>query len=165
MQQICLQACFKLGIDQETAPLKELNVPQDTARLILEQASTTTNFSSLLDGLHSGPKQRGTTRNQFEMIDGSKGDVYRCILLSLLQDPPQLSFTYDDIYQRTRAVCCKDAPAGSSVAQALSQFPEICETIQPGIPVVDWGEDVLDVVDPYFLFYVRWSNRVASLAK
>jgi len=33
--------------------------------------------------------------------------------------------------------------------------------------VVDWDESkpVLDIPDPYFLFYLRWSNRLTSEQK
>jgi hypothetical protein len=165
MQQICLQAAFYLGIDGACGYERQFHIgPQDCAT-IFERASTTTDFSSLLDSLHSGPKQRGTERSQFSFIDGSVGDVYRCILLALRQNPPQLSFTYDDIYQRTRMVCTDTAPAGSSVTQALGQLDQITRTIQPTAPVVEWSEDVLDIVDPYFLYYLRCSSRLNVLQR
>ena len=164
MQQICLQACMRLGIDEQT---ERRSVPISHADLkkIFEQASTTTDFSSLLEGLHEGPKQRGSTRNQFGFTDGTVGDVYRCILLALRESPPRLSFPYSEIYDRTRSVCAKDAPPGSSVASALEQLPEIATDLEPNVQIIEWGDDVLDIVDPYFLYYLRCSPRMASLAK
>jgi len=37
----------------------------------------------------------------------------------------------------------------------------------PNQRVIEWDDDenVLDVVDPYFLFYLRWSERLASLGE
>jgi hypothetical protein len=51
------------------------------------------------------------------------------------------------------------------VAQALTQINEIADTIQPLSPVVEWSEDILDIADPYFLYYLRCSTRLNDLGK
>lgn len=165
MQQICLQACLRLGIDERSEHVRELLVGEGDLVKIFEQASTTTDFSSLLEGLHEGPKQRGSPRNQFAFRDGTHGDVYRCILLALRESPSRLSFPYAEIYERTRNVCSNDAPAGSSVASALEQMPEIALELEPHAPIIEWSDDVFDIVDPYFLYYLRCSPRISSLGK
>ena len=165
MQQICLQACMRLGIDEKVDVPRKIPVSENDLMRVFEQASTTTDFSSLLEGLHEGPKQRGSTRNQFGFTDGTSGDVYRCILLALRESPPRLSFPYAEIYDRTRKVCSSEAPAGSSVASALEQMPEIATDLEPNAQIIEWSDDVLDIVDPYFLYYLRCSPRIASLAK
>ncbi|MBO9511674.1 hypothetical protein [Erythrobacter sp. A6_0] len=164
MQQICLQACLKLDVHDTYCRPQAITLTGSDLPNILEQASTTTDFSSLLEALHNGPKQRGTTRTQFNFTDGSSGDVYRCILLAIASDPPRLSFPYDDIYSRTREVCVDDAPAGSSVASALEQLPGLAANIETN-PVLEWDEDVLDIVDPYFLYYLRCSSRMRYLQR
>ena len=165
MQQICLQACMRLEVDEKSKRVRDLPVSEDTLVKIFEQASTTTDFSSLLEGLHEGPKQRGSARNQFEFKDRTRGDVYRCILLALRESPARLSFPYAEIYDRTRNVCSNDAPAGSSVASALEQMRDIAKDLERNSQVIEWSDDVLDIVDPYFLYYLRCSPRIASLAK
>ena len=40
-------------------------------------------------------------RKVFSFVDGSKGDVYRCVLLAMKADPPRLSFPYDDMVKRS----------------------------------------------------------------
>jgi hypothetical protein len=36
----------------------------------------------------------------------------------------------------------------------------------PAQRVIEWDEgySLLDIIDPYFLFYIRWSGKLASLA-
>jgi len=165
MQQICLQACMKLGIDQKNTNNTSVSLSEADLIKIFEQASTTTDFSSLVEGLHEGPKQRGSARNQFAFTDGSHGDVYRCILLALRASPPRLSFPYAEIYERTRSVCKESAPAGSSVASALEQMPSIAQDLEPNAQVIEWNDDVFDIVDPYFLYYLRCSPKLFSLEK
>jgi hypothetical protein len=165
MQQICLQMCFYLQIEEPFGHPREFHVDESDLRKIFAQAATTAEFSSLVDALHAGPKHRGTPRSEYALADLSRGDVYRCILLALLQDPPRLSFTYDDIYQRTRQVCVGASPSGSSVAQALTQIHDIAAAIQPETPVIEWSDDFLDIADPYFLYYIRHSPRLDTLQK
>lgn len=166
MQQICLQTCLRIGIDEVESPTRKIPLSSSELKRAFEQASTTTDFSSLLEALHNGPKQRGTNRNQFAFSDGSKGDVYRCILLGLRENPPRLSFAYDDIYNRAKSVCVGgDAPPGSSVASSLEQLHTIAAEIEPNVAILEWSDDVLDIVDPYFLYYLRCSPRLAALEK
>jgi len=65
--------------------------------------------------------------------------------------------------KRTRAVSEDDSPVGSSVAQALMQMDRLAATIQEA-SVIEWDEDVLDIVEPYFLFFLRCSSYLQKLA-
>jgi hypothetical protein len=165
MQAICLQTCFHLDVESPRDPEIAPTLEQINIRRVLEHTAATTDFSTLLDALHAGPKLRGQDRNQFQFTDGSVGDVYRCVLLALAADPPRLSFRYDEIYKRTRDVCRDSAPGGSSVKEALAQMGTIASTVQAFSPVVEWSDDVLDIADPYFLFYLRASSRLAKIQR
>ena len=41
----------------------------------------------------------------------------------------------------------------------------ISEDIQPLSKTLEWSEDVLNIADPYFLYYLRCSNRLAKLQR
>ena len=162
MQSMCLQACYQLAVERTCIPSRTFDVPRDKFRKILEHTSSTTDFSSALDAMHPGPKLRGQERKQFTFVDGSTGDVYRCIFLAMAKEPPALSLRYDEILDRVRQVCIGDAPVGSSVIQALSQICEIAETTS-GQRFIEWDENVLDISDPYFLYYLRCSTQLSRL--
>ena len=102
----------------------------------------------MLRDLHIGAKTRGTDRKEHDLIDGTRGDVYRAILLA-----------------RVRQVCTDDAPSGSSVNAALGQMDTIAELLQPGVSPLSWDEPTLDIVDPYFLFFIRCSDKLAQIAR
>jgi hypothetical protein len=164
MQAICLNFCFDMDI-METQPKHErYDIDDRTLRTILQRTSTITDFSTMLTTLHAGPKLRGTERKVFTFTDETHGDVYRCVLLAMRSDPAKLSLPYDEMLRRTKDVCKKDSPTGSSVAESLSQMAKLAKTIQEA-PVIDWDEDVLDIVEPYFLFFLRWAPNIAALAK
>ncbi len=165
MQTICLNLCFETK-KLETLPQKEkVEVNDFTLGQVFERTSTFMDFVSLVEALHAGPKQRGLERKQFDFVDNSKGDVYRAVLLAITSAPPKLAFNYDDMLRRVRAVCRGDSPVGSSISQALVQMHTIADTIQPSAKVIEWDENVLDIVDPYFLFFLRSSPTLRDLAR
>jgi hypothetical protein len=155
---------LKKGINQTQKVHERTEISNDILRQIFERTSATTDYSTMLNGLHAGPKQRGTERNRFNFSDGTRGDVYRCVLLAIKADPSSLSLPYEDIMRRVRQVCVDESPVGSSVVESLSQMSKLAKTIQ-NAPVIEWDEDVLEIVEPYFLFFLRCSPHLAYLAK
>lgn len=164
MQAICLNFCFENGIYEALPDQKRIEMDFVAIQRVLERTSTITDFSSMLAVLHSGPKQRGLQRKEFIFNDGTRGDVYRCVLLALKADPSRLSFPYEEMLKRTQDVCSEDSPTGSSVAQALVQMADLAGTVQLA-PVIEWDENVLDIVEPYFLFFLRCSDNLKILAR
>jgi hypothetical protein len=157
MQAICLNLCFELGIRDTRTAYERVPVDETAIARALERTSTQTDFSSMTSVLQAGPRQRGMERKEFVFKDGSKGDVYRCLLLAMKADPPRLSFSYSEMLARTSSVCVGDSPVGSSVSTSLRQMDYLAKTVQEA-PVIEWDEDVLDIVEPYFLFFLRSST-------
>jgi hypothetical protein len=96
MQRICLDACLVMGVREAPTKMVYWRPTPEQVKAIYEQASTTTDFRSLVDVLDAGPKLRGAERKEYSFRDGSKGDVYRCILRAMAMDPPILSFDYEE---------------------------------------------------------------------
>jgi hypothetical protein len=164
MQTMCLNLCFRQGVMDTLPEVTTFVVEQHLLSEVLEYTSNFMDFVSLIEALHSGPKQRGNDRKEFQFIDGSKGDVYRAILMAVAGNPPRLSINYDEMLRRVRgAISTGEGPTGSSVAQALTQMDVIASRIQPSAKVVEWDENVLDIVDPYFLFFLRSAPIMRNL--
>jgi hypothetical protein len=66
--------------------------------------------------------------------------------------------------KRATALCDGESPVGSSVSESLVQMAKLSKTVQEA-PVIEWDEDVLDIVEPYFLFFLRCSPHLSELAK
>ena len=162
MQLLCRNLCQEVQIRERQKERAKIDIDGKKLYQILERASQFANFSSILRAMHSGPKIRGSERKQFEFIDKSKGDVYRAILLAIRMDPRALTFKYDDILERVRSVCNGESPTGSSITSSLSQMEEIAAA-SSGDTIIDWDEDVLTIVEPYFLFYLRCSSKIEQL--
>lgn len=70
----------------------------------------------------------------------------------------------DEINKRIDKVCEKDGktPVGSSVSGSCLYMARLARDHLPTQRVIDWDEEkgVLDIPDPYLLFYLRWSGHV-----
>lgn len=164
MQAICLQACVRMRVDADSGEAnRRVAVHQDDMQAILQRTTSRANFRSLLEALHAGPRQRGTERKEFQLSDQSVGDVYRTILLALREGEGALSLTYDRLLERVRAVCSGEYPVGSSIQTSLEHMSKIAADERYRPAVLEWNEDKLDIVDPYFLFYLRHGSGLANL--
>ena len=163
MQTICLSLCEELRIHEKLPIQKRVEITDDQIANTLLKTSRYTDFSKMLSSLHAGPRTRGTERKLHKLTDGTQGDVYRAVLLAIKQEPVSLTFTYDDIIARIRKTCSDDIPAGSSVTSCLEQMNTISEQLQPSATVLAWDGDNLDIVDPYFAFFLRCSEKLKKL--
>lgn len=162
MQAICLSGCFELNV-RETYDLPANITPDDDAfERVLKRTATMTSYASLLDILRRGPKERGQDRSTYELKTGAKGDVYECILRAVKSDPPKLALPYPELKDRIEALCVGDAPRGVAIANSVALMARLAITQMPRERAIDWDEEreVLDIVDPYFLFYLRWSEKL-----
>lgn len=169
MQAICLQACRLLNLREESPKLIKLVVPATVARTIFEVTSLQSDYSSLVGRMHQGPKIRGVERKTFKLHDGSMGDVYRCVLLAIAEDPPRMGLPYQELMARIERVCTADSPVGSSVKEACKQIRDFALAMYPNQRIIDFDDeaatDTLSIVDPYFLFYLRSSTKLEALGK
>ena len=146
--------------------IARLEVTEEDFAKIFERTSAMSDFSSVVDGLHSGPKERGQERKQFRFTDGSVGDVYRAVLLAISAAPPQLTFSYDNLLDRVQSITVDEKPVGSSISQALSQMDSpLSKNLSPRVPLLEWDENILNILEPYFLFFLRSSAKLNSLGK
>lgn len=163
MQTLCLNLCFETDARERVEAKREVDIPTDTMENVLVRSSMFADYSTLVENLHAGPKERGTERKSFQFSDESRGDVYRSVLLALSRDPVAQSFRYDEVLSRVREVCIGETPVGSSIAASLQQMQKIAKKIAPESDILEWDEDVLNIVEPYFLFYIRCSDKLLSL--
>ena len=163
MQSLCLNLCLHKNIRNREALEKRTDISDEDMRAALERTTLQTDYSRAVEKFHTGARERGTQRKEFSFSDGSKGDVYRAILLSINCNPPRLSFDYDEIMERIKNVCIGDSPAGSSVQLALKQIDSIAKDVGQGNPILEWDDDRLEVTNPYFMFYLRSSPKLEQI--
>lgn len=163
MQALCLYTCFVL----ETTTRFDTRVVRGASSANHVKAckltSTVCDFRSLVDVLDAGPG-RGAERKTYRFADGDSGDVYRAVLKAIATEPLALSFRYEDILARVATIAADDVPPGSSIATSLAHMDRLALDQLPTTRVLEWdeGKQVLDIPDPYFMFYLRWSSRLSD---
>lgn len=163
MQYLCLNACFELGVREKVETEIELLHDPQIHENICRRTVQSTDYGSVLELMKEGPKTRGSERNVYVTRYGWNGDVYRLLVKALSIDPPKLTFRYNALNERILGMCSSSGPSGSSITSACAQSAKIVNDAA-GSRIVEWdGEhDVFDIRDPYFLFYLRWSDGVDS---
>jgi hypothetical protein len=161
MQFLCLNSCFELDVRERSESPIDFIQDQALFDKICRITATSADYGSVVEKMKDGPKTRGSTRNIYRTKFGWQGDVYRLLAKALSINPPQLTFRYNSLIERICAICADDAPSGSSVTSACYHAAQIVNDAIPVIAVEwDGANDVFDIRDPYFLFYLRWADAV-----
>ncbi|WP_155723014.1 hypothetical protein [Gluconobacter potus] len=176
MQALCLNTCFTLGINKKLGSKTNIDVPDGDYETIKKETSTFADFSTIVEALHTGPKTHGTDRNIYDFIDGTKGDMYRAILLAISLDPPKMTIPYSALVDRVKNVCLNNHfPSGRNISDACEQFGKLLRKSMRAhaqenrnVPI-EWDKtvdpEILHIAEPYFLFYLRSSNKIISLGE
>lgn len=159
MQYLCLNSCYEIGARESSSTPYSLPRDQTLLERICKRTVLSTNYASVVDNMIDGPRVRGSDRISHTLKDGGQGDVYSILIRCLSIDPPQLTLRYDDLVLRAKALCSSQPPSGSSITGACSHIARIANDAAND-NIIEWdGEsDVLDIRDPYLLFYIRWAE-------
>lgn len=157
MQYICLSICTLLDID--SSEVKE--IPRD----ILEQAYkfTTANFeyADVVKIIKEGPNPRGNQRKIYKTVDGKMLDIYGLIIESVSGNPPMMGMKIDDIKSRIDRIIVESEkkPDKQQIRDSLNKLQAILNEKENIYKVFEWKDGVLYILDPLFLFYLRWGNH------
>lgn len=160
MQAICLQFCRDTGFDETQREWTRVSLSQEQVGVLLRNTTSLANCKTAFDILQTGPKPRGQERNMYKLRNGQSGDVYYVVLKALATGEPALTLPYATIKQRVEDLVPTDPPRGVGIIQALQQMGKAVVEKLGEDRVLEWDEDkeFLNVPDPYFLYYLRWSQ-------
>lgn len=159
MQSLCLTACFENDIREVQVTPKQIVSDLDAIKTVCTRTAASCDYSSTVEKMKEGPKTRGQDRKPHVLKDGSATDVYPLVVHAIALDPPELTQRYPNLQKRIQSLCASEPPSGSSVTGACMQIAAIANESE-NRTIIEWdGEnDVLDMRDPYLLFYLRWAD-------
>ncbi len=159
MQALCLNTCFELGIREQQRGVVTPAVGMDLISRVCIRTAQTTDYTSIVNLMRDGPKTRGTERNSHLLKSGEVFDVYPLIVRAMAASPPELTIRYPNLQQRISDLCANGSPSGSSVTGACAHMCHIANASE-GRNILEWdaANDVLDILDPYLLFFIRWGE-------
>jgi len=157
MQYICLSICTLLDTDNS----KVDEVPEE----ILDKAFqfTTANFeySDVMKVLKLGPNPRGNKRKLFKTKSDKEIDIYGLIIEAIATNPPLMGLTLDDIKYRIDSliVDSEKKPDKQQIRESLNKLQEIIDEKENIYKVFEWKDGMIYILDPLFLFYLRWGKH------
>ncbi len=160
MQTLCLNLCFDIG--QETRPEDPLTIRADTDLIerVCRRTTANNDYSSTVAAMKDGPKVRGRERKAYVLRSTNAAmDVYPLVLRAIACDPPQLTLKANDLSTRVQALCVGEQPGSGSIVGSCGHIVSIANDSE-GRQVVEWDSerDLLDIRDPYLLFFLRWGQ-------
>ncbi|EPK5809237.1 hypothetical protein L4Z94_005983 [Pseudomonas aeruginosa] len=159
MQALCLNSCFEMGIRERAAETATPATNLSLIKQVCTRTAQTADYTSIVNLMKDGPKTRGTERNSYLLKTEEVCDVYPLIVKAIALAPPELTIRYANLQQRITSLCAKDTPSGSSVTGACGHMCSIANASE-GRNILEWDatHDVLDILDPYLLFFIRWGD-------
>ena len=156
MQYICLNICTMLEMSGEGN--------RQVCQEILETAYhyTTANFEygDVVSLMQKGPNTRGKNRNTFRTASGEERDIYELIVKSIAENPPIMKLEFEDVKERIYRLLADDCkkPSPQMIRESLAKLKELLYGREDIFKVLDWKEGSLYILDPLFLFYLRWGG-------
>ena len=108
-----------------------------------------------------GPAQGRKQRKKYALKKGQHVDGYKLLLLSISKDPPELSFSVEDIKQRILDLLADSPGAALSTLYISNIVNHIEKSFQKSLPQLDtieWKDKTLYILDPFLLFCLRWDT-------
>ncbi len=109
---------------------------------------------------------RGKSRNRFRAENGEEYDIYELIVKSIAENPPIMKIEFEDVKERIYGLIADDCrkPAPQAIKESLVKLQELLDGREDIFKVLDWKEGVLYILDPLFLFYLRWGGSMKNVS-
>ncbi|MBO0360649.1 hypothetical protein J0X19_22000 [Hymenobacter sp. BT186] len=163
MQTLCLDLCYNNGYFGEQIPPIRKSLRAEELKELLVSSSSNTDCSTAYTILKTGPKPRGSQRNTYMYSGGQTGDIYAIVLAAIASGEAALAFSYEDLKGRIESLI--DAgysePRGSDITSTLIQMDTSIRTRAEEDRVIEYDKEkeTLNILDPYFLYYLRWATK------
>lgn len=156
MQYICLNICTILEMSNDEN--REIN--KDTLKTAYRYTTANFEYNDVIALMQRGPNTRGKNRNSFKTYSEKECDIYELIVKSIAENPPVMKLEFEDIKERIYKLIADDSkkPTPQMIKESLIKLQELLDGKEDIFKVLDWKEGVLYILDPLFLFYLRWGG-------
>ncbi len=157
MQYICLSICTLLDIDN--SEVKE--IPNDILKQAYKFTTANLEYADVVKIIKEGPNPRGNQRKIYKTLDGKTLDIYGLIVESVSGNPPMMGMKIDDIKLRIDKIIIDNEkkPDKQQIRDSLNKLQAILNEKENIYKVFEWKDGMLYILDPLFLFYLRWTNH------
>lgn len=157
MQSVCLNLGIILNIDN--IAIKKI---EDIKELEECYRFTTINlpYQDVVNKLIAGPPTRGQGRKKYHLDQGEKADIYHLLLMAIALDPPAISIDLDAMKERIDELTkySTEKIERAKISTSLKRLDEIMQLNGQIYQVFEWKDNQIFILDPLFLFYLRWGS-------
>lgn len=160
MQTLCLNLCFDVGHERRPAEPVMIDGNTDLIERVCRRTTANNDYSSTVAAMKDGPKIRGKDRKSYVLRSSQSAmDVYPLILRGIAYNPPKLTLKASDLTTRVQNLCTGEQPGSGSIVNSCTHIVSIANEAE-GRQVIEWDaeRDLLDIRDPYLLFFLRWGQ-------
>ncbi len=160
MQHLCLMTCQSCSIQGVQYLRLDLRLDDGQINEVAGRVASFTSAGTVHQILRQGPQVRGQPRTTHAFRGGGTGDIYEVVLRAMKQNPPSLSFPIADLKERVSRIVVGSEALGGSVQNTVRHMHDLLKDRIPDERVIEWDEvrQTIDVVDPYFAYYLRWGT-------
>lgn len=154
MQYICLSICILLEDKNEDT------VKADMLESAYRFTTINFNYADVVNVMSKGPNPRGKKRKLFKTLTGKELDLYGLIVESIAKNPPLMVMDIETLYDRIINLIPADDPKPDkqSVRSHMNNLQIILKDKEEIYKAVDWKDETVYILDPLFLFYLRWGR-------
>jgi len=115
-------------------------------------------YGSVVKLLKAGPFTRGQKRLKYELSDGLKLDLYSIVLKILADNPPCTELNFENIFRRvdSKVIDNQHKVTAKKIKDTLNNLQKLISEQKALYQVFEWKDDCIYILDPLFLFYIRW---------
>lgn len=153
MQQICLSICLILDADHNDI----VEIKREIIQKAFGLATINYEYKEIANAIKQGPSTRGKQRKIFNVQGDLKLNLYELIVLAISLDPPVTSFELNELIKRVNnLITSDDKPSSTKMREYLGKLQSYLESKAASYQVIEWKDSQLYVLDPLFLFWLRW---------
>lgn len=157
--QLMQENCFNLAyfLQQNNCSADDEIIKQCFQSVAENYAS----YDALFDAIKQGPPRGNGRRRTYPLKNGAVVDIYGLVLYAMKVDPPVERITMDELKQRLSCVLATDEkmPSVSQLSATLNKIVAKLEEVFSGLDVLEYKAQCLYILDPFFLFALRWRSK------
>ncbi|MBP3882749.1 MAG: ATP-binding protein [Lachnospiraceae bacterium] len=153
MQLICLNIC----ILAESKGI--ITIDDKLIRRAFRFSTLNLDYEKVVNIIRKGKSSRGQKRAEYQTELFGTLDLYGLILEALALDPPFVSITVYELYERIVGLI-HDAgkPSLNALRNYLKNLQDILDSNDRSYEVLEWKDDSIYILESLFLFYLRWGR-------
>lgn len=156
IQLICLNICLLENVDN----VKDSIIGKDILKKAFRFSTMNFNYQQIAMELKQGKNSRGNKRKEFQTEKLGNLDLYGLILEALAIDPPFSQTDFEGITERVlHLVTGEEKPTTKALKEYLKNLQEFINSKGRSYEVIEWKDNILYILEPLFLFYLRWGRE------